>query len=99
MSRKPKRKNADPVAVRSLAANRDGSAEDRAAANVGAHPVRRVVEFPKLRAADDVVSDRIIFEVGGDRFAIEWTAEIQRLPPAGPVALNRRQRGKTDGSP
>ena len=28
------------------------------------HPVQRVVQFPQSPAADDVVSDRIIFEIG-----------------------------------
>ena len=63
------------------------------------HPVQRVSEFPKPPAADDVVSDRIIFEVGGDRFAIHWTAEIEQLPPAGPVAVERKRRPKSDRSP
>ena len=48
---------------------------------------QRVIAFPKPRAAEDVVSERIIFEIGGDRFAIQWTAEIERLPPAGPVVV------------
>jgi hypothetical protein len=50
-----------------------------------------VIEFPKRPAADDVVSERIIFAVGDTRFAINWTAEIERLPPAGPVAVERKQ--------
>jgi hypothetical protein len=60
---------------------------DDKAANLG----RRVVEFPKPTAPNDVVSDRIIFEIGEDRFAIKWTAEIERLPLAGPVAVKRKQ--------
>ena len=48
----------------------------------------RVIEFPKPTAPADVVSDRIIFEVGEDRFAITW--EIEQLPPAGPVAVKQK---------
>ena len=58
-----------------------------------------VIEFPKPPVADDVISDRIIFDVGGDRFAIKWTAEIERLPLAGPVAVEWKQRLKSDPSP
>ena len=56
--------------------------------------MQRVVEFPKPPAAPDVISERIIFEVGDDRFAIKWTAEIERLPPAGPV-VERKQLAET----
>jgi hypothetical protein len=47
--------------------------------------------FPKPRAAENVISERIIFEVGSDRFALHWTAEIEPLPPVGPVAVERQQ--------
>jgi hypothetical protein len=50
--------------------------------------------FGSRRTAENVISDRIIFEVGGDRFAIQWTAEIEQLPSAGPVAVERQQRLK-----
>ena len=66
-----KGKNLRTVVVRKLAANR------------GPRTVQRVIEFPNPPAADDVISERIIFEVGDDRFAINWTAKIERLPPAG----------------
>jgi hypothetical protein len=56
---------------------------------------RRLIEFPKPQAADDVVSDRMIFEVGGDRFAIRWSAEIEQLPPAAPVPVERKQKTET----
>ena len=49
-----------------------------------------VIEFPKRPAAEDVVSERIIFEVGNTRFAINWTAEIEQLPPAGPVVVEAK---------
>ena len=50
-----------------------------------------VIEFPKQPpSADDVVSQRIIFEVGNTRFAIKWTAEIEQLPPAGPVVVEAK---------
>ena len=44
---------------------------------------QQVTEFPKLATPDDVVSERIVFEVGGDRFAMKWTAKIEQLPQAG----------------
>jgi len=55
--------------------------------------------LPESPATDDIVSDKIIFEIGDSRFAIRWTAEIERLPPAGPVAVGRKQRPKLDRSP
>ena len=97
MGRIRKGKNPGPVAVR-LAAEKSGPDADSGAANAKPHPVQRVTEFPKSPAADDVVSDRIIFEIGDSRFAIQWTAEIERLPPAGPVAFERESRLKSDGS-
>jgi len=57
-----------------------------------------VIEFPKRRAAEDIVSERIIFEVGNTRFAINWTAEIEQLPPAGPVVVEPKQRLKPNRS-
>ena len=86
-----KGKNLRPVEVRKRAAERRSQPEDGGAANGGPRTVQRVVEFPKPPAADDVISERIIFEVGDDRFAIKWTAEIERLPPAGPVAVERKR--------
>ena len=53
----------------------------------GEREPRRVIEFPKPPAAEDVVSDKIIFEIGRDRFAITWSAVIELLPPAGPVPV------------
>src|SRR5260370_4012313 len=76
------------------------SARGRAgAANGKPDSAERVTEFPQPPAADDVISDRIIFEIGDSRFAIQWTAEIEQLPPAGPVATERTQRPKSDRSP
>jgi hypothetical protein len=98
MARIRKGKNPGPVAVR-LAAKKHGPGADSGAANEKRHPVQPVTEFPKSPAADDVVSDRIIFEIGDSRFAIQWTAEIERLPPAGPVAVERKQGLKLDRSP
>ena len=87
------RKGKDPrlMAVPRLAAKKGGPAEDSGAANGEPHAVQRVVGFPKLPAADDVISDRVIFEVGDNRFAMKWTVEIERLPPAGPVAVERKK--------
>ena len=98
MARIRKGKNPGPVAVRLTAKKRTPGA-DTGVANGKPHPVQRVTEFLKSPAADDIVSDRIIFEIGDSRFAIQWTAEIERLPPAGPVAVGRKQRLKVDRSP
>ena len=56
---------------------------------------RRVLEFPK--PPDQVISDRIFFDIGGDRFAIRLTAEIERLLPATSVSIEPKQRLKADG--
>jgi hypothetical protein len=61
--------------------------------------VQRIIEFPMPPAPDEVVTDTVIFEIGSDRFAIKWTAEIEHLPPAGPVAVARKQRLTSDRSP
>src|SRR5207249_6014256 len=95
MARIRKDKNPGPVAV----PLRAKPAADSGVGNGKPHPVKRVSEFPKSPAADDVVSDRMIFEIGDSRFAIQWTAEIERLPPAGPVAVARKQRLKLERSP
>src|SRR4051812_48144689 len=78
MARIRKGKNPGPVAVRRTVKKRTPGA-DTGVANEKPHPVQRVTEFPKSPAADDVVSDRIIFEIGDSRFAIQWTADIERL--------------------
>ena len=36
---------------------------------------RRVIEFPKPRAADEIVRDRIIFDIGGDRFDLHDSSD------------------------
>ena len=59
----------------------------------------RLFRQPHQLLAEDVVSDRIIFDIGGDRFAIKWSAEIEQLPPAGPVAVEQKQRPKLGRSP
>jgi hypothetical protein len=92
MTRIRKDKNPGPVAVRTLAAKQSGPGGNSSAANRQPHPVQGVIEFPKRPAAGDIVSKRIIFEVGDTRFAINWTAEIEQLPPAGPVAVEQKQR-------
>jgi len=97
MGRKRKGKHPGPVAVRTLAAQKRGPRAGSGAANAEPHAVQRVViEFPKPAVADEIISDRIIFEIGGDRFAIHWTAEIESLPPAGPGAVEPKQRLKSD---
>jgi hypothetical protein len=92
-----KGKNLRPVVVRKRAAKKRSQPEDSGAANGGPRTVQRVIEFPKPPAAADVISERIVFEIGGDRFAIKWTAEIEQLPLAGPVAIERKSRLKSDG--
>jgi hypothetical protein len=54
--------------------------------------LQRIIEFPKLPSADDVISERIIFEVGDTRFAMQWIAEIEQLPPSGPIVAERKRR-------
>ena len=84
MARIRKSQDPGPIAV-ALRAKKRRPGADTGVVNGKPPPVQRVTEFPKSPAADDVVSDRIIFEIGASRFAIHWTAEIERLPPAGPV--------------
>jgi len=98
MARIRKSQDPGPIAV-ALRAKKRRPGAATGVANGKPPPVQRVTEFPKSPAADDVVSDRIIFEIGASRFAIHWTAEIERLPPAGPVAVARKQRLKVERSP
>ena len=86
-----KGKNQRPVVMRKRATKKRSQPEDIGAVNGGPRTVQRIIQFPKPIAADDVIRERIIFEVGDDRFAIQWTAEIERLPPAGPVAVERKR--------
>jgi hypothetical protein len=94
MASSRKGKNLRPVVVRKLTGKKRSLPEDSGAANGGPRTVPRVIELPKPPAADDVIIEKIIFEVGGDRFVIKWTAEIERLPPAGPV-VERKQLAET----
>ena len=94
MARIRKGKNRGPVAVRKLAAKKSGPGSS--AAHEGPHPMPGVIEFPKRPAAEDVVSERIIFEVGNTRFAIKWTAEIEQLPPTRPVVVEPKRRLKSN---
>src|SRR5260370_37889866 len=94
-----KGKNLRPVVVRKLAAKKNGPGANNGATNEKPHAVKRILEFPKQPALDDIVSERIIFEVGNTRFAINWTAAIEQLPPAGPVAVERKQRLNTPARP
>ena len=98
MTRIRKSKNPRPVTVRKLAAKKSGPGVNSSAVHGGSHPMQGVIEFPKRPAAEDVVSERIIFEVGNTRFAIKWTAKIEPLPPAGPVAVKQKQRLKSNRS-
>src|SRR5256885_16019620 len=84
MARIRKGKNRGPVAVRKLAAKKSGPGGNSRAGHEGPHPMQGGIEFPKRRAGEDGVIERIIFEVGNTRFAIKWTAESEPLPPARP---------------
>ena len=63
------------------------SGEEREAANHDPIQSQGVIEFPTPPEA--VVSDTIIVEIGGDRFAMTWSTEW--LPPARPVAVERKR--------
>ena len=54
------------------------------------------IEFPKQPAAEDIVGESIIFEVGNTRFAIHWTTEIEQLPPTRPVVVEPKRRLKSN---
>jgi hypothetical protein len=99
MERKRKGKSPGPVAARRRTASKRGHGADGAAGKGEPLTAPRVIEFPKRPAADDVISDRIIFDVGGDRFAIKWSAEIEQLPPAGPVVVEQKGRSNLGRSP
>jgi hypothetical protein len=63
MAKKRKGNNPGPVAVRRLAAKKRKRPANGEAANGEPHAAQRIIEFPQPRAADNVISDRIIFEV------------------------------------
>ena len=92
MTRIRKSKNLRPVTVRKLAAKKNGPGADSGATNEKPHALKRILEFPKQPALDDIVSERIIFEVGNTRFAINWTAEIEQLRQ--PVRSRSNGRGR-----
>ena len=69
MARIRKSQDPGPIAV-ALRAKKRRPGADTGVVNGKPPPVQRVTEFPKSPAADDVVSDRIIFEIGDSRFAI-----------------------------
>ena len=97
MARIRKGKNRGPVAVRKLAAKKSGPGGNSSAAHGGPHRMPGVIEFPKQPpSAEDVVSQRIIFEVGNTRFALKWTAEIEQLPPTRPVVVEPKRRLKSN---
>ena len=98
MTRIRKDKNRGPVAVLKLATKKGGPDAHSSAANGKPHSVPGVIEFPKRPAAEEVVRERIIFEVGATRFAMKWTAEIEQLPPAGPVVVEQKQQLKSNRS-
>jgi len=84
-------KNPGPVAVR-LTASKSRPGGDSGVANGKPHLVQRVAEFPKSPAADDIVCDRIIFEIGDSRFAIQWTADNRVLTGREPQSRSARIR-------
>jgi hypothetical protein len=87
-----------PVAVRKPATKQRVPVANSSAAQGGLHPTQGVIEFPKRPSVEEVVSKRIFFEVGTTRFAIKWTAEIERLPPAGLVLVEQKQPLKPNRS-
>ncbi len=89
MGRIRKGKNPLSVAARRIVAKKGRSVHGKTP-NGELGMAQRVTEFPKPATPDDVVSNRIIFDVGGDRFAMKWTAEIEQLPPSGPVVVERK---------
>ena len=52
-----------PVPVRKLAAKKKEPSGNNSAAQPGPHPMQGVVEFPKRPPVEEVVSERIFFEV------------------------------------
>jgi len=89
MARIRKGKNPRPVAVRWLAVKKRRPTGDGGAANGEPHSVKRVVEFPKP-PAEDVISDRIIFEIGGDG--------LQSSGPRRSSGYHRPDRSLSSGS-
>lgn len=79
------------------AAEADCQEEGRGGDNAVPGTARRVLEYPKR--PDEVVSDKVIFDIGGDRFALHWRAEIERLPPARPILVEQKQPQKPVRSP
>ncbi len=75
-----------------LVAIDDQSVRNRVAASGRPRTTQRVIAFQRPTLS---FSDEIIFDVGGDRFAIHWSAEIEQLPPARPVAVKKL---KSNGS-
>ena len=55
-------------------------------------PLQRIIEFPKLPSADDVISDRILLEVGDTRFAMKCIAEIEQYRRADRIVAERKRR-------
>jgi hypothetical protein len=94
-----KGENAGPVAVPRLAAKNGGPGADTNTANRKPRAAQRTIEFPQRPTLDDVISERIVFEVGNTRFAVKWSAEIEQLPPAGPVAVERKKRLNSHARP
>ena len=84
--------------MRTLLTEKKGSRAQSESRNGEPRTVQRIIEFPRLPVLDEVISDRVIFEVGSERFAIRWIAEIERLPPGGPVAVQRKSRLSSDRS-
>jgi hypothetical protein len=80
MAKLRKGKNPQTVELRKLARKEDCKAGE----------LRHIIEFPKPHALDEVVSDRVVFEVGATRFAIKWTAEIE------PVGTGRHRAEESD---
>lgn len=94
MARKRNGNNSGPIALQKLIAHPKRRREESQAAIGGPLAARRVLEFAKPIAADEAISDRIVFNIGGDRFAMHWRVEMERLPPAGPMLVEQKPRQK-----
>jgi hypothetical protein len=76
-------KNPDPVAWRRLAGKKRRPVAGSRAMNAKPILYSASSSFRSCPQLSMESTERIIFEVGDDQIAINWTAKIERLPPAG----------------
>lgn len=89
MARKRRGNKRGPIGLPKLIDKKKGRGGDSSPEQEETSAARCVLEFPK--PPDEVVSDRIIFDIGGDRFALHWRAEIERLLPAAPILVEQKR--------